>query len=174
MMVLVRWLAVLRNTEKHHLPGANALIRWPGLMAPVLGPPLGGFITRYASWYWIFLLNLPLGTLALVFAWRLMPQALLFKENRLPFDWVGVGFVYCALGCGALVYGLEQISQRPAAPASYLWLAGSAVTLWVVGRHLWVTLAPLLRPGVLETPTYAVTVHRGFQASVTDCRPVST
>lgn len=160
MMVPVGRLAVLRNTEKHHLLGAIALITWPGLISPVLGPPLGGFITRYASWHWIFLLNLPLGTLALVFAWRLMPQAPLLKEDHLPFDWVG--FVYCALGCGALVYGLEQVGQRPAAAASYLWLAGSTMMLWVLVRHLRVAPAPLLRLGVLETPTYAVTVRGGF------------
>ena len=61
MMVPVGRLAVLRNTKKQELMNAIATISWPGLAAPILGPPLGGFITTYASWRWIFFLNIPLG-----------------------------------------------------------------------------------------------------------------
>src|SRR5271170_1195023 len=64
MMVPVGRLAVLRSTEKYELIGAIATITWPGLAAPVLGPALGGFITTYASWHWIFFLNVPLGLIA--------------------------------------------------------------------------------------------------------------
>jgi len=50
MMVPVGRLVVLRTTEKHNLIDAITLITWPGLIAPVVGPPVGGFITTYASW----------------------------------------------------------------------------------------------------------------------------
>jgi MFS family permease len=71
MMVPVGRLIVLRNTPKDQLTQAIAYMTWPGLSALVLGPPLGGFITTYASWNWIFFLNLPLGIAALVltFLW---------------------------------------------------------------------------------------------------------
>lgn len=65
MMVPVGRLVVLNNTPKEKLISAIATITWPALVAPVLGPPLGGFITDHASWRWIFFLNLPLGILAL-------------------------------------------------------------------------------------------------------------
>src|SRR5438132_10324682 len=61
MMVPVGRLVVLRITEKKDLLRFIAYITWPGLIAPVLGPPGGGFITTYSSWRWIFFLNVPLG-----------------------------------------------------------------------------------------------------------------
>src|SRR5262245_25124081 len=70
MMVPVGRLVVLRITEKKDLMRSMSVIIWPGLVAPVLGPPLGGFITTYSSWRWIFYLNLPLGVIALVLALR--------------------------------------------------------------------------------------------------------
>jgi EmrB/QacA subfamily drug resistance transporter len=158
MMVPVGRLAVLRNTEKRDLLGAIALITWPGLVAPVLGPPLGGFITSYASWHWIFLLNVPFGLLALAFAWRLMPQAAT-EQQQLPFD--VIGFAYCALGCAGLVHGLEQIGKQPGALQSYAWLAASAAVLWLLRRHLRTAAAPLLRLEALRTQTYAVTIRGG-------------
>src|SRR6185437_2712737 len=68
MMVPVGRLVVLRSAKKEEIIGAIGLIVWPGLAAPVVGPPLGGFITTYFSWHWIFFLNLPLGAVALAFA----------------------------------------------------------------------------------------------------------
>ena len=75
MMVPVGRLVILRSTPKHELMRAIATITWPGLAAPMLGPPLGGFITTYASWRWIFFLNVPLGLCALALALRLIPEA---------------------------------------------------------------------------------------------------
>src|SRR5260221_2282768 len=61
MMVPVGRLIVVRNTEKSRLMQAISTITWPAIVAPVIGPPIGGFITTYASWRWIFLLHVPFG-----------------------------------------------------------------------------------------------------------------
>lgn len=66
-MVPVGRLAVLRETPKEGLVRAIAMLTWPGLVAPVLGPPLGGLIAQHGDWRWIFWLNLPQG----VMAWRI-------------------------------------------------------------------------------------------------------
>src|ERR1700733_8395062 len=66
MMVPVGRLIVLRETPKERLAQTIAYISWPGLSALVLGPPIGGFITTYASWHWIFIMNLPLGIAAFI------------------------------------------------------------------------------------------------------------
>jgi len=68
MMVPVGRLVVLRVTEKKDLMRSIAYITWPGLAAPVIGPPAGGFITTYLSWRWIFFLNVPLGIIGIVLA----------------------------------------------------------------------------------------------------------
>jgi EmrB/QacA subfamily drug resistance transporter len=107
MMVPVGRLIVLRITPKEKLTQALTLITWPGLSALVIGPPLGGFITTYLSWHWIFFINLPVGAMALT-------MALLWIENNHgneapPFDWTTF-----LLGGGAsagLVYAMEQLGS---------------------------------------------------------------
>ena len=67
-------LIVLREAPKHHIIRAIGLIVWPGLIGPVVGPPLGGFITTFASWRWIFFLNIPLGLLGVYLVLRFVPK----------------------------------------------------------------------------------------------------
>jgi EmrB/QacA subfamily drug resistance transporter len=105
MMVPVGRLIVLRNTPKDQLTQAIAYITWPGLTALVLGPPLGGFITTYASWHWIFFLNLPIGLAALILA-------LLWIENvrtgeRHAFDWLT--FILAGIASSGTVFAMEKL-----------------------------------------------------------------
>jgi EmrB/QacA subfamily drug resistance transporter len=105
MMVPVGRLIVLRTTPKHRLAEAIAYITWPGLTALVVGPPLGGFITTYASWHWIFFLNLPLGIVALILT-------LLWVENvrtgeRHPFDWLT--FILAGFASAGAVFAMEKL-----------------------------------------------------------------
>ncbi|MDB5947897.1 MAG: Major facilitator transporter, partial [Ramlibacter sp.] len=72
MMPIGRTL-VLQRARKEEFIRIAALLTWPALFAPVLGPPLGGLITTYASWRWNFLLNLPLGVMAIVLILRWVP-----------------------------------------------------------------------------------------------------
>jgi EmrB/QacA subfamily drug resistance transporter len=166
MMVPVGRLAVLRNTPKSDLLTAIAFITWPGLVAPVLGPALGGFITTYASWHWIFLLNLPLGLIALACAWKLMPPATPGDGAPRRFD--RLGFALCALTCGGLLYGLDLLGQAPRDWHGYTLLVVSAVLLWAFYRHTRQHPAPLLGLDALGVPTYRVTFNGGslFRAMV--------
>jgi len=104
MMVPVGRLVVLRSTPKDQLAQAIAYISWPGLTALVIGPPLGGFITTYMSWHWIFFLNLPLGAIALVLT-------MLWVENVRtdevhPFDWIT--FLLAGFASTGVVYAMEK------------------------------------------------------------------
>ena len=108
MMVPVGRLIVLRTTPKDQLAQAIAYITWPGLTALVIGPPLGGFITTYASWHWIFFLNLPLGVLALILT-------MLWIENVRgrqvhPFDWLT--FVLGGFASAGAVYAMERLGAE--------------------------------------------------------------
>ena len=108
MMVPVGRLIVLRTTPKHKLTEAIAYITWPGLTALVVGPPLGGFITTYASWHWIFFLNLPIGIAALILT-------LLWVENvrsgeKHAFDWLT--FLLAGFASAGAVYGMEKLGSE--------------------------------------------------------------
>jgi EmrB/QacA subfamily drug resistance transporter len=111
MMVPVGRLIVLRTAPKEKLAEAIAYITWPGLTALVVGPPLGGFITTYASWHWIFFLNLPLGIIALILT-------LLWVENvrvgdKHDFDWIT--FVLAGFASAGAVYAMEKLGGEGAA-----------------------------------------------------------
>src|SRR5580658_7469656 len=134
MMVPVGRLIVLRNTPKEQLTLALAYITWPGLTALVVGPPLGGFITTYASWHWIFFLNLPIGIVALILT-------LLWVENfrsgeKHSFDWLT--FVLAGFASAGAVYGMEKLGseglswQLPGAVLALSLVSGAAA---IVAAH---------------------------------------
>jgi MFS family permease len=75
MMVPVGRLVVMRDTPREDVIRAVAFLTWPALTAPVLAPVMGGVITEYASWRWIFLINVPIGAIALVAALRIVPAS---------------------------------------------------------------------------------------------------
>ncbi|MFT4191520.1 MAG: MFS transporter, partial [Comamonas sp.] len=123
LMVPVGRLVVLRGTARKDLVKALATITWPGLAAPVLGPPLGGLITTHWSWHWIFWLNVPLGLLALWATHRLIHDGPAAAGRRFDLP----GFALAAVGCSLLMLGVEWASQPPLdRPAVAAALAGSA------------------------------------------------
>lgn len=136
MMVPVGRLIVLRETPKEKLAQAIAYISWPGLTALVLGPPLGGFITTYASWHWIFLMNVPLGILALVLAMLWIENTR--SEERHPFDW-GT-FVLGGTASAGSVYAMEKLGGGdvhwpvPAAILAGSLLCGVLAIVWARRR----------------------------------------
>jgi EmrB/QacA subfamily drug resistance transporter len=108
MMVPVGRLIVLRTTPKDKLAEVIAYISWPGLTALVVGPPLGGFITTYASWHWIFFLNLPIGVVALILT--LLWVENIRAEDKHAFDWLT--FLLAGLASAGAVYGMEKLGSE--------------------------------------------------------------
>ncbi len=130
LMVPVGRLVVLRDADRKEFLEAIAYLTWPALIAPVIAPALGGLLTTYASWHWIFLINVPLGIVAFMVALRVVPS---IKAHKMPPpDWTG--FILCGIALAALVIGLEQV--------------GSAPTPWV-GVVLWLLLALASGAGAL-------------------------
>ena len=66
MMTPVGRLVLVRTIDKRDLVNAMAWVTIPALIGPVIGPPVGGFITTYVSWHWIFLINIPIGLIGIV------------------------------------------------------------------------------------------------------------
>lgn len=158
MMVPVGTLVVLRGTPKSELLRATAYLVWPGLLAPVLAPLVGGALTTYLSWHWIFLINLPLGAAAFLAALRLVPAVPGDRNHRL--DWAGLALT--TAGVGALVVGLELASGHPEAP--WTWLSIAAGVLALAAAAVWMRRAanPLFDLTVFATRTFRATNTGGF------------
>ncbi|WP_421547180.1 MFS transporter [Pseudomonas sp. QD4] len=158
MMVPVGRLAVLRVTEKKDLVRAISFITWPGLVAPILGPPLGGLIVTHASWPWIFYLNLPLGLLALIAALVLLPRRDELRSRR--FDLAG--FVLVGGACAAILYGVELLGLGRAQWWPGLILAGAGLLLAALAwAHMRRREEPLLHLAVIGVRTFGVSLFSG-------------
>jgi EmrB/QacA subfamily drug resistance transporter len=84
------------------------VVTMPAMLAPILGPVVGGAILQNLHWSWIFLVNLPVGVLAFALAWRMLPQTDSGEAGRL--DVVGLGLL--SSGTTALVYGLSELGTH--------------------------------------------------------------
>lgn len=157
MMVPVGRLVVLRVTPKAELMRATALITWPALVAPILGPIVGGFLTTYASWRWIFFLNLPLGLLGF------LATLVLIRDDRreaAPLDRRGAllsGGAAIALVYGASLLGSASGSLTLSGGLILAGLLGSMALVLHARRHL----RPLIAFDALATRSFATTVRGG-------------
>lgn len=165
LMVPVGRLAVLRTTPKHQLITAIATLTWPALVAPIIGPPLGGFITSYANWRWIFFINVPLGLLAIALALKFIPN--IRDDDRRPFDLPG--FLATAIAMVSLVYAMELLgAQHPESGLTIALLMLGVGTFAFSLRHFRRAAWPMIRLDAMQVPTFRVTMYGGslFRASI--------
>lgn len=165
LMVPVGRLAVLRTTPKHQLITAIATLTWPALVAPIIGPPLGGFITSYANWRWIFFINVPLEILAIALALRFIPD--IHDDERRPFDITG--FIATSVAMVSLVYAMELLgTQQPQGWLTTGLLALGTVTFLFALHHFRRAAWPMIRLDAMNVPTFRVTMYGGslFRASI--------
>jgi EmrB/QacA subfamily drug resistance transporter len=158
MMVPVGRLVLFRSLEKTALIATMAYLQVPAQLGPVLGPPIGGFITTYFSWRWIFLVNVPLGLLGIVLVTLFFDNPK--EETERPLDWLGFVLTGASLFC--IMYGVEAIGRGHGGPVE-------AVALLVAGfgigalslRHLRRARHPLLDLSVFRIPTFQASIFGG-------------
>ena len=157
LMVPVGRVLVLRSTTKDGLVRAIAMLTWPALTAPILGPPLGGFITTHWGWHWIFLLNLPLGLIGFLLTLYLVRGQ---GGSQRPFD--TQGFVLSGIGCSALMFACDLASHTPFnfTQVALFGLTGLAAMILAI-RHLRHASHPLVDLMALKIPTFAVDLRGG-------------
>ena len=151
LMVPVGLAVVMRHTPPSDMLRITAYTVWPGLLAPVIGPVLGGLVTQTIGWRWNFWLNLPLGLLGALAMLRVVPQER--DAERSPLD--VSGFTLCALGLTCLLAGFQRSALGGAERNVALGLmAVGLVSGWAAVRHLrrhpfpLLSLAPLSRPSL--------------------------
>ena len=159
MMSPVGRLVLLRTIPKAELVNAMAWVTIPALLGPVLGPPLGGFITTYFSWRWIFWINVPIGLVGILLATRFIPETK--EEVARRFD--VPGFLLAALGLSGVMFGFETIG-RGVLPlwltATLLGVGGAALGLYVLYARR--AADPVIALSLLRLPSFRASVLGGF------------
>ncbi len=158
MMSPVGRLIVLRSTDKRELMSTISMLVWPGLLAPVIGPALGGFITTALSWRWIFYVNVPIGLLTIVLVLAMIPEHK--ASERTGFD--RRGFLWLAVAVGCLSYGLDLLGGEHIEVGLALGLLAAAFAAgYGAVRHLESTERPLVRLDVLRKRAFRVATVSG-------------
>ena len=107
MLLPVGRLAVLRAFPREKFLQAMSLVTIPGLIGPLVGPTLGGWLVEYASWHWIFLINVPVGIVGCVATARYMPD---FRAAATPrFDLIG--YLLLAVSMTSISISLDGLSE---------------------------------------------------------------
>ena len=158
MMVPVGRLILVRSVAKSELISAMALMGMPALIGPIIGPLLAGVLVTFASWRWIFWINVPIGVLGIILVSIFIEDV---REPHVkPFDWRGLALSSLGL-CGTL-FGLDALSTHHSAdPVSI-----AALTIGLIAMGLYVLHArrvdnPILDLKLLKFHTFRVSVTGG-------------
>lgn len=158
MMTPVARLVLVRSTPKRDLVNAMAWLTIPALVGPLVGPPVGGFITTFFTWHWIFLINVPIGIAGIWFAGRLLPDIPPLGAKAMDFT----GFLLSAFAASGVVFGLSVVSL-PALPP----IVGAATLVFGVAcgiayvRHARRAEHPILDPSVFRNATFRAGIIGG-------------
>ena len=158
LMTPVARLVIVRITPRNNLVDAMAWLSIPGLIGPIVGPPIGGFITTYLSWHWIFLINVPIGILGIVMVTWLLPDWHRNAPRRMDFP----GFLFTGVAFAGWVFGISVLTL-PALPLIYGYVTlivgtiSAAIYLWWARR----TEYPILDLKLFRFPLFRTTVVAG-------------
>lgn len=161
MMTPIARLVLVRSTERKRLVEAMAWLTVPALVGPMVGPPVGGFLTTYVSWHWIFLINLPIGLIGIVLSRRFLPVIAGKANGR--FD--TIGFLLTGLAASGIVFGLSVVSLA-ALPVRYgviSFVCGIIAAILYVG-HARRAERPVLDLALFSIPTFRASI---LSASIT-------
>jgi len=157
--------AILLDTyprEKH----GSAMAMWGvGVMiGPILGPTLGGYLTEYYNWRWVFLINLPVGLLALTGILASVPETA--KDGNRPFD--AFGFVFLSLAIGALQMMLDRGETKDWFNSTEIVveaaLAGLGLYIFLV--HMFTHRRPFLEPALFRDRNFTAGLTLIFMVGV--------
>jgi EmrB/QacA subfamily drug resistance transporter len=153
LLLPVGRLTLLRAFPRSERLRVLAFVTIPGLLGPLLGPPLGGWLVEVASWHWVFLINLPVGLLGIVATLRVVPAL----RSPAPQRFDRVGFVLFSAGLVMVSLGLQGFGERALGRASSLLVAvaglAAMAAYWL---HATRVEQPLFSLGLFEVPTFSI------------------
>lgn len=158
MMTPVARLVLVRVTPRNQLVDAMAWLSIPGLVGPILGPPIGGAITTFFSWHWIFLINVPIGIIGVLLVNRFLPDWERNATRALDLP----GFLLVGTTFAGWVFGISVLTL-PALPAVFGYSAlGTGVVTGLI--YLWYFRRvenPILDLRLFKLPLFRITVVAG-------------
>jgi EmrB/QacA subfamily drug resistance transporter len=132
LMTPVGRLILVRSFPKDQLLAAMAFVSMPALVAPAVGPIVGGFITTYISWHWIFFVNLPIGLIGIALALRYVGNFEVPPPPRFDFR----GFAIVGIGLALLQFSIENLGHPLVSkPVLVALFAGAALMLGLYTLH---------------------------------------
>ncbi len=157
VMMPIGRLIVVRSAEKSELISAMNWLLIPGVMGPMFGPAVSGFLVEYASWHWIFLINVPIALLGIVMTFALVPD---IREDKIdPFDRKGALLFSPWMIC--LVLGLSGITGRQPWWITIILIVASLVFARAYFRHARTADAPVIDLSLLKVPSFRYSLVAG-------------
>ncbi|WP_409285042.1 MFS transporter, partial [Pseudomonas protegens] len=161
LMLPVGRLVVLRAYPRSELVRIMGFITIPGLLGPLIGPTMGGWMVQYLTWHWIFLINLPVGAVGCYAVWRFIPD--LRGSERTRFD--GLGFVLFGAAMVLITIAMEGLGELhlPHLRVMLLLFGGLAclAAYWLRAGHV---DNPLFAPSLFKVRTFTVRIVRNLFA----------
>ena len=158
MMVPVGRIIVVRALPKNEFLRAMNLLSVTWIVAPIMAPLLGGFITTYLHWRLIFFINVPLGLLGIYLTSRHIANTR--EPHPGPLDWSG--FMLSGSGGTLMLTGLSLIgSQIIGDRAAWEMTIAGAFLLWLYVLHARRTASPVLELRLFQVPTFRASVLGG-------------
>lgn len=159
MMGPIARLVLVRSTEKKNLVDAIAWLTTPALVGPMVGPVVGGFLTTYWGWQWIFLINIPIGALGIIAATIFLPRTG-YRDDR-ALDWRG--FILLGVTFAGSLFGLSVISLPAISPVfGIVGIAVGVVCGFLFWRHAARVAQPLLSPKLLDHHLFRTSLVGAF------------
>ncbi|CAM8022369.1 Major facilitator superfamily protein [Atlantibacter hermannii] len=168
MMMPVARLALLRAYPRSELLPVLNFVTMPGLVGPVLGPVLGGVLVTWASWHWIFLINIPIGIAGLLYARKYMPN---FTTPRRGFD-MG-GFLLFGISLVLFSSGMELFGEK----IVETWIAGIVIASGLMLLLAYIAHArrhpnPIIALPMFKTRTFSIGIAGNIASRLgTGCVP---
>ncbi|MEH6464324.1 MAG: multidrug transporter subunit MdtD [Shewanella psychromarinicola] len=153
LMLPVGRLVVLRIYPRSELVRIMGFITIPGLLGPLIGPTMGGWMVQYLTWHWIFLINLPVGVVGCYAVWRFIPD--LRGKEKLRFD--SLGFLLFGAAMLLITIAMEGLGElhMPHLRVMLLLFGGMAclIAYWLRAGRI---EHPLFAPSLFRTRTFAI------------------
>ncbi|WP_210490040.1 DHA2 family efflux MFS transporter permease subunit [Microvirga antarctica] len=157
MMVPVGRLVLLRSIPRNEIVQALATLTIPATIGPIFGPVLGGFITTYFDWRWIFFINIPIGILGIFLSIRFIPN---IKEEQIPPLDI-VGFLLSGMGLALLMMGFASGGHLVPLRVSIACVLLGTLCIVLFVLHARRTPHPVMKLGLFRLPTFRASIIGG-------------